>query len=110
MARCRARLHSEPAEMMHVAWPWMALCLPLPWLLARWLPPVRPDGAALFVPFAATVAAQGTLSANAIPRWRLVLFVLVWLALVAAAMRTQWLGAQIGSAAWMERGGREVLR
>src|SRR3546814_15779795 len=79
--------------MMHVAWPWMALCLPLPWLLARWLPPVRPDGAALFVPFAATVAAQGTLSANAIPRWRLVLFVLVWLALVAAAMRPQWLGA-----------------
>lgn len=79
--------------MIHVAWPWMLLCLPLPWLLARWLPPARPDGAALFVPFAATVAEHGTLSANAAPRWRQLLFVLVWLALVAAALRPQWLGA-----------------
>lgn len=79
--------------MMHVAWPWMLLCLPLPWLFARWLPPARPEGAALFVPFAATVAAQGTLSANATPRWRQALFVLIWLALVAAAIRPQWLGA-----------------
>lgn len=33
---------------MTLAWPWMLLLLPLPWLARRWLPPVR--GAALRVP------------------------------------------------------------
>src|SRR3569623_362327 len=45
------------APVIHVAWPWMLLCLPLPWLLARWLPPAQPQGAALLLPFAAAVAA-----------------------------------------------------
>ena len=78
--------------MIHVAWPWMLLCLPLPWLLARWLPPAQPQGAALFLPFAATVA-DGTLPAGlAVPRPRKWLFALVWLLLVLAAIRPQWLG------------------
>jgi len=78
--------------MIHLAWPWMLLFLPLPWLLARLLPPARPGGAALFLPFAATLAAAGLPHHRAWPRWRTLLLALLWLLLVLAAMRPQWLG------------------
>ena len=39
--------------MIHFAWPWMALLAPLPWLLYRLRRPAQPQGATLFVPFAA---------------------------------------------------------
>ncbi|MBC2729818.1 VWA domain-containing protein [Thiobacillus sp.] len=78
--------------MIHVAWPWMLLCLPLPWLLARWLPPAQPQGAALFLPFAAAVADAALPVGRPVPRPRKLLFALVWLLLVLAAIRPQWLG------------------
>ncbi len=78
--------------MIHVAWPWMLLCLPLPWLLARRLPPAQPQGAALFLPFAATVADAASAAGLSLPRPRKGLFALVWLLLVLAAIRPQWLG------------------
>ena len=78
--------------MIHFAWPWMLLCLPLPWLVARWMPPARPHGDALFLPFAAAVAHGTTPAVPARPRWRQLLLVLVWLLLLGAAMRPQWLG------------------
>jgi len=78
--------------MIHIAWPWMFLLLPLPWLLARLLPPARPQGAALFLPFAASVAADAPPAGRALPWARRLLFALVWLALLAAAARPQWLG------------------
>ncbi|MBN8772311.1 MAG: VWA domain-containing protein [Thiobacillus sp.] len=78
--------------MIHIAWPWMLLCLPLPWLLARWLPPAQPEGAALFLPFAATVADAALPVGRPVPRPRKLLFALVWLLLVLAAIRPQWLG------------------
>ncbi|MBS0311842.1 MAG: VWA domain-containing protein [Proteobacteria bacterium] len=78
--------------MIHIAWPWMLLCLPLPWLLARWLPPAQPQGAALFLPFAATVADAALPVGRPVPRPRKLLFALVWLLLVLAAIRPQWLG------------------
>ncbi|MBN8766198.1 MAG: VWA domain-containing protein [Thiobacillus sp.] len=79
--------------MIHAAWPWMLLCLPLPWLLARALPPARPQGAALFLPFAAALAGAAPVAATRqMPRWRKGLFALVWLLLVLAAIRPQWLG------------------
>jgi Ca-activated chloride channel homolog len=78
--------------VIHVAWPWMLLCLPLPWLLARWLPPAQPQGAALFLPFAAAVADASLPAGRAVPRPRKLLFALVWLLLVLAAIRPQWLG------------------
>jgi len=78
--------------MIHFAWPWMLLFLPLPWLLGRWLPPLRPHGGALFLPFAATLAADWTPSLAARSRGRRLLLALVWLLLVAAAVRPQWLG------------------
>lgn len=78
--------------MIHIAWPWMLLCLPLPWLLARWLPPAQPQGAALFLPFAAAVADASLPAGRPVPRPRKLLFALVWLLLVLAAIRPQWLG------------------
>ncbi|QLQ03252.1 MAG: VWA domain-containing protein [Thiobacillus sp.] len=78
--------------MIHIAWPWMLLCLPLPWLLARWLPPAQPQGVALFLPFAATVADAALPVGRPVPRPRKLLFALVWLLLVLAAIRPQWLG------------------
>jgi Ca-activated chloride channel family protein len=78
--------------MIHVAWPWLLLCLPLPWLLARWLPPAQPHGAGLFLPFAATLDPGSTPAERRLPRLRKWLFALVWLLLVLAAIRPQWLG------------------
>ncbi|MBU1666362.1 MAG: hypothetical protein KKG92_13325, partial [Gammaproteobacteria bacterium] len=78
--------------MIDFAWPWMLLFLPLPWLLARLLPPARPHGAALFLPFAASLAGDAAPTVRATPRARKVLFTLVWLLLLAAAARPQWLG------------------
>ena len=77
--------------MIHIDWPWMVLCLPLPWLLRRWLPQATQQGSALFLPFAAAVSMQRTTDFNVSSRKRSVLFVLVWLLLIAAAMRPQWL-------------------
>jgi Ca-activated chloride channel family protein len=78
--------------MIHIEWPWMLLCLPLPWLLARWLPPARPQGTGLFLPFAATLAGDSMPVTRHLPRIRQVLFTLIWLLLVLAAIRPQWLG------------------
>lgn len=78
--------------MIHLAWPWMLLLLPLPWLLTRWLPPARPQGAALFLPFAAHLASDGAPDIRSLPRARKLLFVLIWLLLLGAAIRPQWLG------------------
>lgn len=77
--------------MIHFDWPWMLLCLPLPWLLARWLPPAQPGGAALFLPFVAGVA-TATPDEHGMARPRRLLFALIWLLLVLAAVRPQWLG------------------
>lgn len=78
--------------MIDFAWPWMALLLPLPWLVARLAPPARPRGDALFLPFAAQLAGAAAPEFRAPPRARRILFALVWLLLLAAAARPQWLG------------------
>ena len=89
--------------MIHVAWPWMLLSLPLPWLLARWLPPAQPQGAALFLPFAAAVADASLPVGRPVSRPRKLLFALVWLLLVLAAIRPQWLGDPEAVAAMRRR-------
>ncbi|MBU6260859.1 MAG: VWA domain-containing protein, partial [Burkholderiales bacterium] len=72
------------------AWPWMLALLPLPWIVARWLPPAQPGGAALFLPFAAALdLGAGAATRRPARAW---LLALVWLALVGAATRPQWLG------------------
>jgi len=78
--------------MIHLAWPWMVLLLPLPWIWAKLAPPARSGGAAVFLPFAASLASDASLSLVTQPRWRQVLFVVLWCFLLAAAVRPQWLG------------------
>lgn len=78
--------------MIHIAWPWMLLLLPLPWLSNRFLPPASAQGGALFLPFSAAVAPEPDSDSRACPRRRTLLLALVWLLLVAAAVRPQWLG------------------
>ncbi len=77
--------------MIHFAWPWMALLAPLPWLLYRVRRAVEPQGAAFFLPFAADFAPGASAGAAVDGRGR-VLLAVIWLLLIGAAMRPQWLG------------------
>ncbi len=76
--------------MFHLAWPWMALLLPLPWILLRVRRAAEPVGPALYMPFAASVPAP-TATAT-LSRGTLALLAAIWALLVLAAMRPQWLG------------------
>ncbi|MDE2261045.1 MAG: VWA domain-containing protein, partial [Gammaproteobacteria bacterium] len=76
--------------MFHLAWPWMALLLPLPWILLRMRRTAEPGGPALYLPFAASVAAPS--ATGALPRGAVALLAAVWALLVLAATRPQWLG------------------
>jgi Ca-activated chloride channel family protein len=79
--------------MMHIAWPWMALLLPLPWIRYRVSSAADPSGPALFVPMAATVAGTGVSIGEPLrPSWQRALLVAAWVLLVAASVRPQWLG------------------
>lgn len=77
--------------MFHLEWPWMALLLPLPWVLLRLRAAAEPAGSALYLPFAAQVASPRAPAAT-LPRGLLLLLAAVWALLVLAAMRPQWLG------------------
>lgn len=77
--------------MIHLAWPWLALLLPLPWLVYVLRSPMESRGVALFVPMAVTLANQSTDIVRG-SRGARVVFAIIWLLLVAAAVRPQWLG------------------
>lgn len=76
--------------MLHLAWPWMALLLPLPWILLRVRRTAEPGGSALYLPFAASIAAPAP--SATLPRALLGVLAAIWALLVLAAMRPQWLG------------------
>jgi Ca-activated chloride channel family protein len=78
--------------MIHFAWPWMLLLLPLPWIFTRLFHSVDPQGAALFLPFAATIGSENTRFSFTRPRWHSLLLLILWLLLICAATRPQWLG------------------
>jgi Ca-activated chloride channel homolog len=76
--------------MLHLAWPWMALLLPLPWIMVRLRRAAGPNGAAVYLPFAASVTTSAP--AATLSRGALALLSAVWALLVLAGMRPQWLG------------------
>lgn len=84
-------VETAPAAGLHLAWVWMLLLLPLPWLLRRWLPGAAAGGLqALKVPWFAEVAGTGE---GWIRRtWLAVLAGIVWALLLLAAARPQWVG------------------
>ena len=74
-----------------IAWPWLLLLAPLPWIL-RLLLPASPSGdmQALRVPWFSAVAGG---NAGWMRRpWLAMIAALVWLLLVVAASRPQWIG------------------
>lgn len=82
--------------MLTFAYVWFFLLLPLPWLVRRLLPPRRLSETAVRVPFgrrlrrvmgSSATAAKPSLS----PRWRLLVPTLLWLLLLTALARPQWL-------------------
>ncbi len=77
--------------MMHFEWPWMAALLPLPLVSYGLRRAAEPRGSALYLPFAAAVAA-GEGGVTALRRHRRLIYCGLWLLLVAAGMRPQWLG------------------
>lgn len=83
--------------MFEFAWPLLFLVLPAPLLVHRfWKPAPRGGGAALRVAFAGEFADLGA-AGSTMPGSRapLILAVVGWLLLVAAAARPQWLGEPI---------------
>ncbi len=77
--------------MIHLEWPWMAALLPLPlasYVLRR---AAEPRGSALYLPFAATVVSDER-SVALLRRYSRLAYAAIWMLLVAAAMRPQWLG------------------
>lgn len=80
-----------PAEGLTLAWAWLLLLLPLPWLARRWLAAASSSGMqALRVPWFAMMQ-------DSVAGWMkkpvlAVLASLVWLLLMLAAARPQWVG------------------
>jgi Ca-activated chloride channel homolog len=90
--------------VIQFAWPWMAAFLPLPLLSYALWPPAEARGSAIYVPFADGVAAGEAGATNGLG-WRRLLYALVWVLLVLAAMRPQWLGDPVPA----PTSGRRVL-
>ncbi len=89
-----------------LAWPWVLLVLPLPWVLRRLLPPAKPAvGAALKVPFFDSLQRLGMTTAAVARRGRQGLAWLAWVLLVIAAARPQWLGEPVN----LPVSGRDLL-
>jgi Ca-activated chloride channel family protein len=93
--------------MFELAWPWVFALLPLPWLMRILLPVADSGEAALKVSFLSDLEGMVGRRAKAnLPAWRRQLpFILVWLLLLIAAARPQWLGEPLPIAA----SGRDVL-
>lgn len=85
--------------MLTFAHPWMVVLLPLPWLVRRFLPPRRQETLAVRVPFADRILSAG--GARSMVRQPvqtlgpLLLPALIWLLLVCALARPQWLEAPV---------------
>ena len=93
--------------MFEFAWPWVFLALPLPWIMRFVLPPADSGEAALKVSFLNELEGLAGRRARAnLPGWRRQMpFVCLWLLLLIAAARPQWLGDPLPIAA----SGRDLL-
>ncbi|HLD68525.1 MAG TPA: VWA domain-containing protein [Pseudomonas sp.] len=80
--------------MFEFTWPWIFLLMPLPWLLRLLLPPADSGEAALKVSFLPELESLVGRRARAnLPAWRQQApFALLWLLLLSAAARPEWVG------------------
>lgn len=93
--------------MFELAWPWIFLLLPLPWLARLLLPGADSGEPVLKVSFLDELEGlAGRRARLNLPTWRQQLpFVLIWLLLLFAAARPQWLGEPVPVSA----SGRDLL-
>ena len=93
--------------MFEFAWPWLLLLLPLPWLMRVVLPAADSGEPALKISFLDDLAQLSRRRVRmSLPAWRhQAPFVLLWLLLLIAAARPQWLGDPLPIAA----SGRDLL-
>ncbi|KIQ37769.1 vWA domain-containing protein [Pseudomonas viridiflava] len=93
--------------MFEFVWPWVFALLPLPWLMRFVLPMADSGEAALKVSFLNELEGLSGRRAKAnLPAWRQRSpFLLIWLFLLIAAARPQWLGEPLPVAA----SGRDLL-
>lgn len=93
--------------MFELAWPWVFLLLPLPWLARLLLPAADSGEPVLKVSFLNELEGlAGRRARLNLPTWRQQApFVLVWLLLLCAAARPQWLGEPLPVSA----SGRDLL-
>ncbi|MES9898114.1 MAG: VWA domain-containing protein [Sedimenticola sp.] len=79
--------------MIHFAWPWIFLLIPLPWLVRHWMPTATPtSGGVLYAPFAPALEAAAESASDRLSPVRMSVLLLIWLLLLTAAARPQWLG------------------
>lgn len=86
--------------MLHFAYPWLfLLLLPLPWLVRRFLPPRLQTVLAVHVPFVDRILKAGgshSITREAVQTMgRLLVPTMIWLLVVIALARPQWLEAPI---------------
>ena len=83
--------------MITFDWPWLFALLPVPFLM-RLVLPVAASGndAALRVPYLGDFeSAHTTSTQRSLRRWPLLIYLLLWLSLLCAAARPQWIGEPI---------------
>lgn len=93
--------------MFEFAWPWVFLLAPLPWLLRLLLPAADSGEAALKVSFLNELEGLSGRRARAnLPAWRQQApFVLLWMFLLLAAARPEWVGEPLP----LPASGRDLL-
>jgi len=95
---------------MAFAWPWVLALIPLPWIVRRWAPSApHTSGQAMKVPnFEDIMSLQSgqpisrTRSGSSTLFW---LAIIIWLALLVAAARPQWIGEPVG----LPTSGRDLM-
>lgn len=93
--------------MFEFTWAWIFLLAPLPWLMRRWLPVADSGEAALNVSFLPELEALvGRRARSTLTAWQQQLpFTLIWLLLLMAAARPEWVGEPLPLAA----SGRDLM-
>ena len=83
--------------MLEFTWPWVFLILPLPLLIYRVLSRAPRQEAALYVPFFSVLSRLQSENENLTSGrlLNLILCTLIWILLVLAASRPQWLGEPV---------------
>ena len=81
--------------MLDLAWKWVLLCIPLPYVAYKILTPAKQIFSALRVPFFDRYSDASPSTGNRLKRTQSVLLLLAWCALVIAVSKPQWIGESI---------------